>query len=124
MQKLRGSFYWGGVVFAKGCEFLLVWLGEGFGVGFRWVVGCGFPVENEGKGEGNGGGGGGVGKGKGTGKSLRMSLSKLLRAARLQNKVATEIVLNQYEKWFEKRKRDPKNDPTRARKMFSPSHAA
>ena len=28
--------------FAKGCVFLVVSLGEGFGVRFRWVVGCGF----------------------------------------------------------------------------------
>ena len=28
--------------------------GRGFGVGFRRVVGGGFPVENEGKGEGGG----------------------------------------------------------------------
>ena len=27
-------------------------LGEGFGVGFRWVVGGGSPVENQGKGKG------------------------------------------------------------------------
>ena len=33
-------------------------LGEGFGVGFRCVVGGGFPVDNEGKGEGGGDGGG------------------------------------------------------------------
>ena len=51
--------------FAKGCEFLFLSLGEGFGVGFKgggggWV---GFPVENEGKGEG-GGEGGGVGWGQ------------------------------------------------------------
>ena len=32
--------------------------GEGFEVGFRWVVGVGFPVENKGKGEGGGEGGG------------------------------------------------------------------
>ena len=30
---------------------------EGFVVGFRWVVGGGFPVENKGKGEGGGEGG-------------------------------------------------------------------
>ena len=29
-------------------------LGEGLGVGFRWVVGGGFPVENKGKGKGVG----------------------------------------------------------------------
>ena len=49
-----------GVVFAKGCEFLLMSLGEGFGV--RWVVGGGFSAaENKGKkgtGCGEGGGGG------------------------------------------------------------------
>ena len=39
-------------------------LGEGFGVGFRRVVGGGFPVENEGKGEG----GGEVGVGRGPAK--------------------------------------------------------
>ena len=57
-----------GVAFAKGCEFLLVSLGEGFGVGFRGVAGGGFPVEKNGEGEG--GGEGGVGIGKGTGKSM------------------------------------------------------
>ena len=31
-------------------------LGEGFGVGFRSVVGDGFPMENNGKGGGEGGG--------------------------------------------------------------------
>ena len=40
----------------------MVSLGEGFGVGFRGVVGGGFPVENKGKGEW-GGGWGGVGWG-------------------------------------------------------------
>ena len=39
-------------------------LGEGFRVGFRWVVGGGFPVENQGKGEGGGEVGCGVGTGK------------------------------------------------------------
>ena len=34
------------VVFTKGRKFLLVSLGEGFGVTFRGVVGGGFPVEN------------------------------------------------------------------------------
>ena len=48
-------------------------LGEGFGVGFRWVVGAGFFVESEGKGEE---GGGGVGTSKRTGKSMRTCLSK------------------------------------------------
>ena len=38
-------------------------LGERFGVGFRWVVGGGFPVENKRKGKG-GGEGGGVGWGQ------------------------------------------------------------
>ena len=33
-------------------------LWEGFGVGFRWVLGRGFPVENKRKGEGGGEGGG------------------------------------------------------------------
>ena len=33
-------------------------LGEGFGVGFRRVVGGSFPVESEGKGDGDGEGGG------------------------------------------------------------------
>ena len=36
-----------------------MFLGDGFGVGFRGVWGGGFPVENEGKGEGGGEGGGG-----------------------------------------------------------------
>ena len=39
-----------GVVLAKGCEFrVLASLGEGFGVGLRWLVWGGFRVENEGK---------------------------------------------------------------------------
>ena len=50
----KGSLMLPGVVFAKGCGFLLVPLREGFGVGFRGVVGGGFPVENEGKGKGGG----------------------------------------------------------------------
>ena len=33
-------------------------LGEGFGVGFRWVLGGGVPVANKRKGEGGGEGGG------------------------------------------------------------------
>ena len=62
-QKLRGSF--DGAVFTKGCGFLLVSLGERFGVGFRWVVGvC------EGNGKGVGRVVGGMGTGKGTGKSM------------------------------------------------------
>ena len=44
-------------MFAKGCEFLLVFLGEGFGVRFRWVVGGGFPVENKERAKGGGEGG-------------------------------------------------------------------
>ena len=56
-RKLRDSSYLG-VVFAQGCEFLLVFLGERFGVAFRWVAEGGFPVEAEGKGEGGGEGGG------------------------------------------------------------------
>ena len=52
-QKRKASFYRGS--FRK---FLLVSLGEGFGVGFRWVVGDGFPVE------GGGWGGWGVGWGQ------------------------------------------------------------
>ena len=44
-----------GVVFAKRCEFLLVFLlGEGLGGGFSWAVGVGCPLENERKGEGVG----------------------------------------------------------------------
>ena len=54
--KTKGQFL-PGVVFAKGREFLLVSLGEGFGVGFRGVVGGGFPVKNKGKGAGSGEGG-------------------------------------------------------------------
>ena len=33
------------MVFAKGCEFLLVSLGEGFGVGLRWVLGGGLGAD-------------------------------------------------------------------------------
>ena len=47
-------------------------LGEGFGVGFRWVVGGAlFLWKNKGKGEGGGEGGGGLGTGKETTKSMR-----------------------------------------------------
>ena len=73
-SKLRGSFL-PGVVFAKGCEFLLVSLGEGFGVRFRWVVGGGLPVGNEGTEEAGGEWGGD--RQKRTGKSMRTRLSKL-----------------------------------------------
>ena len=66
--ELRGSL--------PGCEFLVVSLKEGSGVGFRWG-GVGFPVENEGKGKGVGRVGCGVGTGKGTGKSMCTRLSKL-----------------------------------------------
>ena len=45
-------------------------LGEGFGVGFKGVVGGGFPVKNKGKGKGVGRMGGGEGTGEGTGKSM------------------------------------------------------
>ena len=51
-------------------EFLLVSLGERFGVGLRWVEGGGFPVKNKGQGEWGGELGGGR-AGKGTGKSMR-----------------------------------------------------
>ena len=64
-----------GVVFAKGCEFLLVSLEEGFGVGLRWVEGSNFLWGMRGKGKGAGRVG--VGTGKGTGKSMRTRLSKL-----------------------------------------------
>ena len=66
-QGWRGSFLLYGE--AKGCELLLVSLGEGFRVGFRGVIGGSFPVENEGKGKG--GGEGGVETGKGTARSMR-----------------------------------------------------
>ena len=52
-QKLKGSFL-PGVVLAKGCEFLLVFLGEGFGVGFRGVVGAVFLWKMREKGKGVG----------------------------------------------------------------------
>ena len=45
--------------------FLLVSLGERFGIGFRWVGGVSFRKKRE------GGGKGGVKTGKGTGKSMR-----------------------------------------------------
>ena len=39
---------------------------------------------------------------------------QVVRAARLQNEIAPEKLLNRYEKRFEKReKKDPKNDPKR-----------
>ena len=52
-QKLKGSFY-RGVVVAKGCEFLLLSLGEGFGVGFRGWWGVAFLWKMREKGEGVG----------------------------------------------------------------------
>ena len=55
--------------------FLLVSLGEGFGVGFRWVVGVLWKMREKGKELGRVGGG--VGTGKGTGKSMRTYLPKL-----------------------------------------------
>ena len=54
------------VVFAKGCEFLLVSLGEGFEVRFRWVGWGVFQWKMRERGRGWGGMGGGVGTGKGT----------------------------------------------------------
>ena len=59
-QKLKGKGFTGGS-FRKGvrdCEFLVVFVGEGFGVGLRGVVGGGggFPAENKGKEEGEWGG--------------------------------------------------------------------
>ena len=56
-QKLKGSSYWG--LFSQRWQFLLVSLGEGFRVWFRWVVGGRLPLENKGK--------GGVGRGVGWG---------------------------------------------------------
>ena len=78
--EIKGQFL-PGVVFAKGCEFLLVFLGEGFGVGFRVVVGEGFLWKMCEKGKGVRRVGGGVGTGKGTGKSMR----KLFRNYPLAN---------------------------------------
>ena len=67
-QKKSTKVFWGaGKVregSAKGCEFSLVSLGEvpeGFGVGFRWVVGMVFLWKMRAKGEGGGEGGGGGG---------------------------------------------------------------
>ena len=40
-----------------------------------------------------------------------------LRVARLQNETAPEIFYIRYEKGFEKRERDPKNDPKRDRRI-------
>ena len=48
----------------------------------------------------------------------------IIRAVRLHNKIAPEECLYRCEKWFEKRKKDPKDDPKRVRKMLSPYHAA
>ena len=74
----KGSFLLG-VIFAKGCEFLLVSLGEGFGVGFRRVAGGGFPVESEReKGNGGGEGGGWGGDGQGNRQVNAQAMSKLL----------------------------------------------
>ena len=67
-----------GVVFAKRCEFLVVSLKEGFGVGFRWVGGVVFLWKRREKRKGLGTVGGGVGTRRGAGKSLRTRLSKLL----------------------------------------------
>ena len=71
-QKLRDSIVFTGLVFTKGREFILVFLGEGFGVGFRCAVGAWLSCENEGKGEGVGR----VGIGKETRKSMGANLSK------------------------------------------------
>ena len=64
-------------------------------------------------------------------KAVKKSLRKLfvqiafIKAARLQNEIAPEKLLNRYEKRFEKReKKDPKNDPKRVWNIFSPSQAA
>ena len=59
--------------FGKGCEFLLVSLGEGLGVGVRVGCGGGFPVEMGEAGEGGGEGGGGW---VWTGKTMSTRLSK------------------------------------------------
>ena len=51
-QKLRGSFY--GICFRRGVRVPIRVPWKGFGVGLRWVVGGGFPVESKGKGWGGG----------------------------------------------------------------------
>ena len=77
MQKVCGNLK----IFAMTpiCELLtLVPLREGFGIGFRWVVGMVFflwKMREKGKRGGEGGGRGG--DGKGSGKSMRTRLSKL-----------------------------------------------
>ena len=53
-----------------------------------------------------------------------LGVSHVFRAACLQNETAPENFLNQYEKGFEKREKDPKNDPKRVWKIVSPSQAA
>ena len=43
----------------------------------------------------------------------QLRAGELLRAARMQNDIAPEKLLNRYEERFENAKRDPKNDPKR-----------
>ena len=78
------GYFLPGVVFAKVCEFLLVSLGKGFGVRFRWVVGVVFLCVMRKKGGGVRRVGGGVGTSKGTGKSMRKLCRNYLIANYLQ----------------------------------------
>ena len=49
-----------------------------------------------------------------------MLAAQFFRVALLQNQIAPEHVLNQYENGTEKAKKDPKNDSKRLRKNQSP----
>ena len=55
----------------------MAFLGEGFGVRFRWVVGGGLLWKMREMGKGVGRVGGGLRAGEGTGKSMRTLFSKL-----------------------------------------------
>ena len=54
----------------------------------------------------------------------RQDLAILSPRAHQQNEIAPEKLLNRYEKWFEKREKNPKNEPKRAQMILSPSSAA
>ena len=53
-------------------------------------------------------------------KKARVVLTKLVRAARMQNETAPETCLNRYESGLINAKKDTKNDPNRVRKIVKP----
>ena len=54
----------------------------------------------------------------------RQKSSKIVRAARVQNEIAPEKLLNRYEKRFEKREKGSEKRSETRLKKFSPSQAA